>query len=202
MAASRRPRWDSMTTSRDAAWRPRGRARPKGVCGCALMETSVYTGDTLVPTKRESRGRDTTMTDHARVAILGAGFAGLGTAIRLKQEGIEDFAVLEKGAEVGGTWWWNTYPGCQCDIPSHLYSFSFALNPDWSRTYPKQPELERYLRRVSEDFGVGSKTRFNGEVESAEGEGDAGVWRRDPSRGPTPADLFVAAPGPLSEPSL
>ena len=68
------------------------------------------------------------------VAIIGAGFSGLGTAIRLKQEGVEDFVVLARDEEVGGTWWANTYPGCGCDIPSHLYSYSFELNPDWSRT--------------------------------------------------------------------
>jgi cation diffusion facilitator CzcD-associated flavoprotein CzcO len=140
--------------------------------------------------------------EHLRVAILGAGFAGLGAAIRLQQEGIDDFAVFEKGREVGGTWWWNTYPGCQCDIPSHLYSFSFALNPEWTRTYPKQPELERYLRRVSEDFGVRPKIRFDCEIQSAEWDEDAGHWRLQTGRGVVTADVFVAAPGPLSEPSL
>jgi len=102
-----------------------------------------------------------TRTDHVRVAILGAGFAGLGMAIRLKQEGVEDFVVLEKDSDVGGTWWANTYPGCQCDIPSHLYSFSFAPNPDWTRTYPLQPELRDYLRRTAEDFGVYDHVRLN-----------------------------------------
>jgi cation diffusion facilitator CzcD-associated flavoprotein CzcO len=139
---------------------------------------------------------------HTRVAILGAGFAGLGTAIRLKQEGIEDFAVFEKGSEVGGTWWWNTYPGCQCDIPSHLYSFSFALNPEWTRTYPKQPELERYLKRCSEDFGVRDKIRFDCEIQSADWDDDACVWRLQTPQGTFTADVFVAAPGPLSEPSF
>src|SRR2546430_17535048 len=79
------------------------------------------------------------------IAILGAGFGGLGMAIRLKQTGMEDFAVLERDEEVGGTWWANTYPGCQCDIPSHLYSYSFAPNPNWTRTYPLQPEIRDYL---------------------------------------------------------
>jgi cation diffusion facilitator CzcD-associated flavoprotein CzcO len=139
---------------------------------------------------------------HVRVGILGAGFAGLGTAIRLRQEGVEDFAVFEKGGEVGGTWWWNTYPGCQCDIPSHLYSFSFALNPEWSRTYPKQPELETYLRGCSERFGVRDKIRFNCEVKSAGWDDEAGVWRLETSDGEFTADVFVAAPGPLSEPSF
>ena len=86
------------------------------------------------------------MTD-TDIAIVGSGFSGLGMAIRLKEDGIEDFVVLERGEKVGGTWWVNTYPGCGCDVPSHLYSFSFAPNPDWTRTYSKQPEIEAYLQR-------------------------------------------------------
>ena len=81
-------------------------------------------------------------------AIIGSGFSGLGMAIRLKQEGIEDFTVLERGDDVGGTWHYNTYPGCACDVPSHLYSFSFAPNPDWSQTYSPQPEIGAYLKRT------------------------------------------------------
>ena len=77
----------------------------------------------------------TATPDHHRIAIVGSGFAGLGAAIRLKQAGIDDFVVLERTSDVGGTWNVNTYPGCQCDIPSHLYSFSFAPNPGWTRTY-------------------------------------------------------------------
>ena len=69
------------------------------------------------------------------VAIVGSGFSGIGLAIRLRKAGVEDFAVLERGDGVGGTWHYNTYPGCACDVPSNLYSFSFAPNPDWSRTY-------------------------------------------------------------------
>ena len=69
------------------------------------------------------------------IAIIGAGFSGLGTAIRLRGEGFDDFVVLERHADVGGTWWANTYPGCACDVPSHLYSFSFAPNPEWTHTY-------------------------------------------------------------------
>ena len=88
------------------------------------------------------------------IAIVGSGFSGLGLAIRLREQGIEDFVVLERGAGVGGTWHYNTYPGCACDVPSHLYSFSFAPNPDWTRTYSRQPEIRAYLERVAEDFGV------------------------------------------------
>ena len=94
------------------------------------------------------------------VAIVGSGFSGLCMAIKLREAGIEDFVVLERGAKVGGTWWFNTYPGCGCDVPSHLYSFSFAPNPDWTRTYSKQPEIEAYLQRVAEDFDIERSVRL------------------------------------------
>jgi len=139
---------------------------------------------------------------HVKVGILGAGFAGLGTAIKLKQEGVDDFVVFERDAGVGGTWWANTYPGCQCDIPSHLYSFSFAPNPDWSRTYPMQPELRDYLRRCAERFGVMEKISFETEVTGASWDEEAGHWKVQTTKGDWTADVVVAAPGPLSEPSI
>src|SRR3712207_9396250 len=89
-------------------------------------------------------------TTDVGVAIVGSGFSGLGMAIRLRQEGFEDFVVLERADDVGGTWQANTYPGCACDVPSHLYSFSFAPNPDWSQTYSGQREIWGYLRRCAE----------------------------------------------------
>lgn len=73
--------------------------------------------------------------EHVRVAVIGSGFGGLGAAVRLRREGITDFVVLERADSVGGTWRDNSYPGCACDVPSHLYSFSFAPNPDWPRTF-------------------------------------------------------------------
>src|SRR5215212_1932179 len=88
------------------------------------------------------------------VAIVGSGFSGLGMAIQLKRDGRDDFVVLERAEEVGGTWWANTYPECGCDVPSHLYSFSFAQNPDWTQTYSRQPEIRDYLVRCADDFGV------------------------------------------------
>ena len=103
----------------------------------------------------------------ARIAIIGTGFSGLGMAIRLKQAGVDDFVVLERADDVGGTWRDNTYPGCQCDVPSHLYSFSFAPNPGWSRTYSRQPEIHAYLRRVVDDFGIAPRIRLNCEVQHA-----------------------------------
>src|ERR1700760_4223170 len=101
---------------------------------------------------------------HHRIAIVGSGFSGLGMAIRLKQEGIDDFVVLERAAELGGTWRENTYPGCACDVPSHLYSFSFAPNPDWSRTFSRQPEIWAYLRRTAREQGVDAHIRYRHEV--------------------------------------
>jgi cation diffusion facilitator CzcD-associated flavoprotein CzcO len=136
-----------------------------------------------------------------RIGILGAGFGGLGMAIKLKQAGIHDFVVWERDSDVGGTWWANSYPGCQCDIPSHLYSFSFAPNPNWSRTYPLQPELKRYLRECTERHGLGSHIRLNCEVTGAEWDEDAGVWQVDTAHGRFTVDLLIAAPGFLSEPS-
>ena len=136
------------------------------------------------------------------VAILGAGFGGLGMAIRLKQTGVEDFVVFERDEEVGGTWWANTYPGCQCDVPSHLYSYSFALNPEWTRTYPLQPEIRDYLRDCADRYGVRPHLRLGCTVERAEWDDEAELWRLETSDGPFTAQMVIAAPGPLSEPRI
>ena len=88
------------------------------------------------------------------VAIVGTGFSGLGMAIRMRQEGFEDFVVLERAGDVGGTWHFNTYPGCACDIPSHLYSFSFERKYDWSRAYATQPEILDYFEQFATKYGL------------------------------------------------
>src|SRR5260221_2748404 len=98
---------------------------------------------------------------HFRIAIIGSGFGGLGAAIRLKQQGITDFVLLERASDVGGTWRDNSYPGCACDVQSHLYSFSFAPNPDWSRSFSPQAEILAYLRRCADRFGILPRVRFN-----------------------------------------
>ncbi len=136
------------------------------------------------------------------IAIVGAGFSGLGMAIRLRQEGVEDFVVLERSEKVGGTWWFNTYPGCGCDVPSHLYSFSFAPNPDWRRTYSRQPEIEGYLQRVAEDFGVASQVRPGTTVTGAEWDDGAGRWSVETSRGTVSARVLISAAGALSDPKI
>jgi cation diffusion facilitator CzcD-associated flavoprotein CzcO len=102
-----------------------------------------------------------------RIAILGAGFGGLGAAIRLRAAGFEDWTILERAADLGGTWRDNTYPGCACDIPAPLYSFSFEPNPAWTRLYSSQPEIWDYLRRVAEKHGLRSRIRFGADVVEA-----------------------------------
>jgi cation diffusion facilitator CzcD-associated flavoprotein CzcO len=138
---------------------------------------------------------------HVAVAVIGSGFAGLGMAIRLKEVGVDDFVVLERADDVGGTWRDNTYPGCQCDVPSHLYSLSFALNPQWTRTFSMQPEIWSYLRRVADDFDVRRHIRFGHDVTAAEWDEARGRWRLTTPHGLLEADTVVAGVGALSEPS-
>ena len=140
--------------------------------------------------------------DHARIVIVGAGFSGLGLAIRLKQQGTHDFTVLERDAEVGGVWNANTYPGCTCDIPSHLYSFSFAPNPGWSQTYSPQPEIREYLRRCADEFGIRPHLRTGVAVHGARWLEDEQLWELDTSDGPLTARVLVSAMGPLTEPKM
>jgi len=136
------------------------------------------------------------------VLIVGAGFAGLGCAIALAADGEQDFLCVERGMEVGGTWRDNTYPGATCDVPSQLYSFSFALNPDWSRSFSTQPEIQDYLRSVAAGSGVLDRFRFGVEFLGAHWDADQALWRAETSAGPVSATLLVSAAGVLSEPKL
>jgi cation diffusion facilitator CzcD-associated flavoprotein CzcO len=139
---------------------------------------------------------------HTHVAVIGAGFAGLGTAIRLKQSRIEDFVVLERADDVGGTWRDNTYPGCTCDVPSHLYSFSFAPNPGWSRTFSPASEIWDYLRACAARYGIGPYLRLGCELTEASWDDHSRHWRLRTSRGSLTADVLVSGVGALSEPSI
>ncbi|MFL6138592.1 MAG: flavin-containing monooxygenase [Frankiaceae bacterium] len=139
---------------------------------------------------------------HHRVVVVGAGFAGLGAAAGLLRAGVRDFVVLERAGDVGGTWRDNTYPGCACDIPSSLYSFSFAPNPDWSRFFPRQPEILDYLRRVTDDLGLRPHLRLATELLGAAWDDGSLLWRIETDRGQLTADVLVAAVGALSRPSL
>jgi cation diffusion facilitator CzcD-associated flavoprotein CzcO len=141
-------------------------------------------------------------TRHVRVAIVGTGFSGLGLAIRLKQRGMTDFVLLERAEDIGGTWRDNTYPGCACDVPSHLYSFSFAPNPNWSRHFSPQREIWAYLRDCAARFGVSSHIRYGHELLEAAWDEGASLWRIETSQGPFTADALALGNGPLSEPSI
>src|SRR3954462_3546690 len=109
--------------------------------------------------------------------VIGAGFGGLCAAIKLEEDGEHDFVVLEKGEDVGGTWRDNSYPGAACDVPSQLYSFSFAPNPDWTMSYSPQPEIEAYLRRVAERSGTLDRFRFDTRLEEAAWDDATQRWR-------------------------
>src|SRR5207244_5680108 len=113
---------------------------------------------------------------HFRVAIAGSGFGGLGTAIQLTKDGERDFVVFERAADVGGVWRDNTYPGCACDVESHLYSFSFAPNPDWTRSFSPQREIWAYLQRCATRFGVRPHLRFHHEVSAVTWNASEGHW--------------------------
>ncbi len=112
-----------------------------------------------------------------RVLIIGAGFAGVGLAIQLQKRGIDDFLVLEKAASVGGTWRDNHYPGAACDVPSHLYSYSFEPKTDWSRKFAPQAEIVAYIQHCVDKHQLAGKIRCNMEVASAEFEQASGLWR-------------------------
>jgi cation diffusion facilitator CzcD-associated flavoprotein CzcO len=142
------------------------------------------------------------LPSRVHVLVVGAGFAGLAAAIKLRDAGIDDYLVIDKGDDVGGTWRDNTYPGAACDVPSQLYSFSFALNPEWSETYSPQPEIQAYLKRVAEESGVLGHVGFRTGLEDARWDADANVWVATTTAGQVVADVLVMATGALSEPKL
>ena len=135
-----------------------------------------------------------------RIAIIGAGPGGLCMAARLAQEGFDDFVVLEKASGVGGTWYHNRYPGCACDIPSHLYSFSFEIKRDWSRPYAPQAEILDYMEHVARKYGVLPHCRFGCAVRGATWDEDAGAWKLALESGEiVEAEIVVSAIGMFNE---
>jgi cation diffusion facilitator CzcD-associated flavoprotein CzcO len=142
------------------------------------------------------------LPEHVRVAVIGAGFGGIGAGIKLLEAGIRDFVILERAASVGGTWRDNTYPGCACDVPSHLYSFSFAPNPRWSRSFSGQPEIRAYLEGVADRPGLRPRLHVNTPVTGAVWQEDAAYWLVSTERGQFTADVVIAAGGPMSDPSM
>jgi cation diffusion facilitator CzcD-associated flavoprotein CzcO len=134
--------------------------------------------------------------------VVGAGFAGLGMAITLEEDGEHDFLVVEQGSDVGGTWRDNTYPGAACDVPSQLYSFSFAPNPDWSMSFSPQPEILAYLRRVARESGVLDRFVFDTTVEDARWDDESRRWLVTTSAGRVTARTLITGAGALMEPRL
>ncbi|HEY2506936.1 MAG TPA: NAD(P)/FAD-dependent oxidoreductase [Streptosporangiaceae bacterium] len=135
-------------------------------------------------------------------AIIGAGFSGIGTALKLQAAGQTDLVILERAADVGGTWRDNTYPGCRCDVQSNLYSYSFAAKPDWTQTYPSQPELWAYLQEITDRNGLRRYLRPAHEVRSARWDEDSQRWHIDTTQGLFTARYLIAGTGALVEPSL
>ncbi len=137
------------------------------------------------------------------VAILGAGFGGIGMAIMLAERGRQDFMILEKATALGGTWRDNNYPGCVCDVPAHLYSYSFAQNPHWARTYARQPEILAYLRRVATDWGIDRKIAYGVHVTEMAWNEATGRWRLVTADGRRlTARVVISAVGSLHLPKL
>jgi len=116
------------------------------------------------------------MDGYHKIVIIGSGFSGIGMGIALRRAGFTDFVILEKGADLGGTWRDNRYPGCACDVPSPLYSFSYELNPSWSRLFAPQPEIWRYLRDCAAKYGVDAHIRYDAQVEGMEWDDAARLW--------------------------
>lgn len=135
-----------------------------------------------------------------RILVIGAGFGGVAVAHLLRRAGFDDLTIVDKADGVGGVWRDNTYPGCACDIPAPLYSYSFALNPEWSQRFPPQPEILGYLRRCVRDFGLEPHLRLGTEMTAAEWTGDA--WQVTLNRAVETFDVLIPAMGQLSRPVI
>ncbi|MBK9187079.1 MAG: NAD(P)/FAD-dependent oxidoreductase [Moraxellaceae bacterium] len=143
-----------------------------------------------------------TITPDYQVIVVGTGFSGLGMGIALKKAGINAFTVLEKADDVGGTWRDNHYPGCACDVQSHLYSFSFEPNPNWTRMYAPQPEIKKYLQHCARKYGLMAHVQFGQEVKKAIYDAKNKLWRLETAAGKTlTARMVVSGMGGLSTPA-
>lgn len=140
---------------------------------------------------------------HFDTLIVGTGFAGLGMAIKLKEQGLNDFAILERALDVGGTWRDNHYPGCACDVQSHLYSFSFEQNPDWSRMFAGQGEIWAYLRACADKYGLHPHLRFGADVTGAHWNDEQQRWTVSTRDGRSfSARVLISGMGGLSNPAI
>jgi cation diffusion facilitator CzcD-associated flavoprotein CzcO len=142
------------------------------------------------------------MSSGLSVAVVGGGFGGVGAAVMLKRAGYDDITVFERGERVGGVWHHNTYPGAACDVPSHLYEFSFAPNPRWSRRYAPGPEIQAYLEDVARRHDVLDRVRTATEVTGTRWDAERRRWTVSTSAGEHEADVVIAACGQLAVPSM
>ena len=150
-----------------------------------------------------ARANIQTDSRHVDVVILGAGFGGLGMAIQLRQQRNDNFVILEKGSEVGGTWRDNSYPGCACDVQSHMYSFSFEGKADWSKRYAPWNEIQDYILKTTDKYGIRPFCRFNQQVNAAHFDELSGLWTVSTKSGETwTCRHFVMASGPLHVPQI
>src|SRR5215210_4365745 len=145
-----------------------------------------------------TNGRGQARATGRSVVVVGGGFGGVGAAVMLRRAGYSDVTVLERGERVGGVWHHNTYPGAACDIPSHLYEFSFAPNPRWSRRYAPQAEIQAYLEDVARGYGVMDRIRTGTEVKGVRWDDAGSRWVLETSAGTHEADVLVTACGQLS----
>mgnify|MGYP003584087656 FL=1 len=134
--------------------------------------------------------------------VVGAGISGIAAAYKMNQAGYHDYVVLEKADRVGGTWRDNNYPGCGCDVPSALYSFSFSPSHKWSHLFAKQPEILSYLEDVAAKFDLNKKIEFNNELVSAKWDQDNSLWKLETSKGLYQTKTVMFTTGPITEPSL
>src|SRR5580698_927667 len=135
-------------------------------------------------------------TIRTRVVIIGAGFSGLAVAIGLLKRGVRDFIILEKASQLGGTWRENTYPGCACDVPSLLYSYSFARKANWSRVFAEQPEIQAYLLDVAKRYEVTPHIHFEAEAKASTWDAGTRSWFIDTHRRRYVAKFLVLGQGP------
>lgn len=143
------------------------------------------------------------MTQHTHIYdtfIVGAGISGIAAAIRLQKVGYNNFKIIEKASRVGGTWRENTYPGCGCDVPSALYSYSFAPSAKWSHLFARQPEILNYLEEVSENFNIKPLIQFDTSLEDARWDESRHLWVLETNQGQYLAKTLICATGPITEP--
>ncbi len=138
-----------------------------------------------------------------RIIVVGTGFSGLCMGVKLREQGEEDFVLLERADDVGGTWRDNTYPGCACDVESHLYSFSFEPNPNWSRMYAPQPEIYAYLKGVAQKYDLLRHIRFRANLVGARYDDARKVWVVTAEDGRVfESDVLISGMGGLSNPAI